>query len=127
MNRFDEIVEEIGWTKPFDSVPLWLREDDGNGYMTAAFETSYDNYARFKDSELVDEKFVRSVLYAHCCHTKFEAKNKEWILYMLAADFYGHRQNTIHELIWARKAMLSNPKLKSNTFSRRIREKLDSL
>ena len=120
--KFNKIAEELGWTRPNKDIFLFVKEEDKNGYMTAAFPPAigYDEF----EKKYVNERFVKDILYKICCHTKFKRDKYHFILPMLTADYFSHRSDFKNELIWAKKAMDEEPQLTPKSFSKIIREEL---
>lgn len=121
MEKFDNIVEQLGWIKPYSEIDLWYRE--GGEWYTCVFEMADMVSSTRKFEELLTEDVVRRTIES-LPTTKFKEKNIEWILPMLVADYFWHKRDFEQELKWAQTAIDKNSKIEKTAFSKYVEERL---
>ena len=72
MTKFDNLIEEMGWKRPYKNIGVYFKSPDKNEYCTIAFpvDASYENFDLNDDR--LDKEFVSRFIYSICCHTKFK-------------------------------------------------------
>lgn len=118
--RLYKIIEELGWIKPFEHIDLWYRIDDE--LYTAIFPTE-ELFLYFPSEEYFTIESVKRFL-STLPHTKFKKESLDWVLRVLASDYFYWRRDYASELTWAKMAMTLNNKLEKETFSKQIQDKL---
>lgn len=118
MTQFNKIAKDLGWIQPYEKVGLYYKEKDGN-YLKAVIDIG--NYSGMKN---VDELYVKNTLEKWFNKNIFEKENSDWVLPMLASDYFAQKADFENEIIWAKKAMKENNKLTPLQFSSKIREQL---
>ena len=125
MNRFDKIAEELGWKRLYKNITVFMsKSKDKDGYLSINFPCGkhFDDF-NFND-ERINKTFVNNLISKISCNNKFEESDKSWVVPMMIADYFAHREDYNNELIWAKKAMKENKELKPKHFSFTIREQL---
>lgn len=121
-SKFDVIVEELGWNKPYNSVALWYKDSKGGG-LIATFDINKTCDVFIENDDKLTVEYVQGSLNFFP-KTVFSRDSIDWVLPLLASDYFAHREDFENELIWAKKAMKENNKLTSLQFSKQIRERL---
>jgi hypothetical protein len=123
MTKFNTILCKLGWERYDDDVFLFVTKGtDIHGYITCAFPVSKD-YEEFNEENL-DEQVVYNIIYNLCSHTKFKPDASSWVIPLLISDYFSQRMDWENGLVWAKKAMESNPKLTKEQFTHKIQDKL---
>jgi hypothetical protein len=121
MMKFDNLALELGWEKPFQEIPLYTTVNK-KGKNECVFDIGH-HYDTAKDDERLTLEHIKS-LFRFYPKTVFEDKDRDWVLPMLASDYYAHRFDWDNELVWAKISMDNNKELKPTCFSSKIRDKL---
>lgn len=119
MTKFDKLTKKLGWIKPYEDVNLWYQpHKDG---LRACFDIN-KTFDMWLDN---DDKLTIEIVQGNLNFfpkSIFKESSKNWVLPLLASDYFAHRQDFENELIWAKKAIEENSNLTSLQFSKVIRE-----
>jgi len=122
MKKFDNIVKDLGWTKPYENVALWYK-DDKSGRLKAVFDINKTCDMVVGNEDKLTVEYVQGSLNFFP-KAIFNQDSVNWVLPLLASDYFAHREDFENELIWAKKAMKKNKELTPLQFSFNIREQL---
>lgn len=96
MNDFDKICIKLGYKKPYEEIPLFLKERD-NYYNIAVFDV--ENY--YTDDPITEDQ-VKNILNFYP-RSVYKKESEENILPRLVADYYAYRYDWANELKWREK------------------------
>lgn len=122
MVKFDKIVEELDWVKPYENVALWYKNNKSGG-LKAVFDINKTCDIFINNEDKLTVEYVQGSLNFFP-KTVFSQDSMNWVLPLLASDYFAHREDFENELLWAKKAMKENKELTSLQFSLNIREQL---
>lgn len=122
MKKFDVIMKQLKWVKPFEEVPLWYIKYSKQATYLCKFSINKD-YELFGDFNTLNEDIVKTRLNSYC-GMFFKLKDKKWIIPMFASDYFYNEANIEKQLEYAKLAIKINPKLTYKQFGTHFNEEL---